>query len=312
VDAVDTARATVSVVIPSHDPARFPMLAAVVAAARAQTRQPDEIVVVVDHNEELFDRASRELTGVTVLGNRYGRGVSGNRNTGAEHTASTLVAFLDDDVEVGPDWLGRLIEPFADPRVVGTGGAITPIWPHRREWVPAEFLWAYGASYVGMPTRTTIVRNVWSASMVVRRDAFNAVGGFRTDFGKIGDRSQPEDTELCIRMAQANEGFWVYVPDAVIGHHVTPDRNRVGYFLTRCYREGRGKVAMARLPRNTQRPADLSHERRYLTRVLPRAVWRGLADTVTGRDPHGAARSAAVVMGVTAAAIGGATELLRG
>ena len=47
-----------------------------------------------------------------------------------------------------------------------------------------------GGSYAGMPTRTAEIRNVWSASMVVRREAFTAVGGFRVGFGKNGDQQQ--------------------------------------------------------------------------------------------------------------------------
>ncbi len=302
----------VSLVVPSHDDKRFETLASVVRAAQRQTVAPTEIVVVVDHNETLYQLASRELDAVTVLRNRYDRGVSGNRNTGAEHTATELVAFLDDDVVVPPDWLSRLIEPFDDPTVVGTGGAIEPIWNAPSWWVPKEFLWAFGASYVGMPTTTATVRNVWSASMVVRRTAFEAVGGFRTDFGKIGDRSRPEDTELCIRMAQTSGGVWRYVPDAVIGHHVPETPHRMRYFLTRCYNEGRGKVAMARLPRRSATDRrDLRSEKRYLTHVLPRAVWRGIADTATGRDRHGAARAGAVLIGVAAAALGGVAELLH-
>lgn len=306
---------SVSVVIPSHDDRRFGYLIETVDSARRQSLPPAEIVVVVDHNDTLYHRAKRELAGVTVLRNVYGRGVSGNRNTGAEYTTTPLIAFLDDDVLAAPDWLARLVQPLDDPDVVGTGGAIRPIWASEPGWVPPEFLWAYGGSYEGMPTRTTPVRNVWSASMVVRREAFEAVGGFRTDFGKVGDRSRPEDTELCIRMARAAGGHWLYVPDAVIGHHVPDTPHRVGYFLIRCYHEGAGKVAMARLPQaagGADPGGILGAERHYLTRVLPRAVWRGVADTATGRDRRGVARSGAVLAGLTAAALGGAGELIRG
>nr|BFE71393.1 hypothetical protein GCM10020092_046940 [Actinoplanes digitatis] len=76
-----------------------------VASARSQTYAPAEIVVVVDHNPALFRRARRDLGGVTVLENLYAQGVSGNRNTGAFHTSTSLIAFLDDDTVADPDWL---------------------------------------------------------------------------------------------------------------------------------------------------------------------------------------------------------------
>jgi GT2 family glycosyltransferase len=295
----------VSVVIPCHDQRRFHLLVAAVASVRAQSRAATEIVVVVDHNEAMHARVTRDLPGVTVLRNLYQRGVSGNRNTGAQHTTTPLIVFLDDDTLAEPDWLARLVEPFADPSVVGTGGAIRPAWAERPRWVPEEFLWAYGGSYAGQPTTTSEVRNVWSASMAVRRVVFEAVGGFRVGFGKVGDRSRPEDTELCLRMARAGGGRWLYVPGAVIAHRVEAERSTLGWFLSRCYHEGRGKIEMSRLHRRT---GALGAEREWVRR-LPVAVGRGIASTLRGRDRHGAARAAAVLAGVAAAGLGAAIEI---
>jgi GT2 family glycosyltransferase len=239
---------SVSVVIPCHDHRQWSDLVGAVHSALAQSLVPAEIVVTVDHNPTLFARAQRELDGVTVLENRYSRGASGNRNTGAFHTRTPLIALLDGDSRAHPGWLARLVAPLRDPAVVGTGGAISPVWQCQRPaWFPGEFLWAIGGSYTGMPTTVSPTRNVWSASMAVRRDVFEAVDGFRDGFGKIGDRARPEDTDLCVRMARASGGHWMYVPDAVIDHPVPPERTTFGFFLARCFSEGRGKVEMARL-----------------------------------------------------------------
>lgn len=298
----------VSVVIPTHDEGRWSYLTDAIRSAQAQQPRPAGIVLVVDHNEALYARATRELEGVTVLRNAFERGVSGNRNTGAFHVTTPLIAFLDDDVTARPDWLARLVAPLADPDVVGVGGAIEPGWERPRpRWIPEEFLWAYGASYEGMPTTTATARNVWSASMAVRREDFLAVGGFNTTFGKIGNRSRPEDTEFCLRLADAQGGHWIYEPGAVIRHPVPPSRLTTRYFLSRCYNEGRGKIAMARLARGRD---SLGSERDYLRRTLPRAVRRGVADALTGRDRSGGLRAGAVLVGVTAAGVGGVRELV--
>jgi GT2 family glycosyltransferase len=299
---------TVSIVIPTYSDNRWALLTRTVASARSQLHPAAEIVVVIDHSPALYRRARRDMPGVTVLENRYAQGVSGNRNTGAFHTRTPLIAFLDDDTVAEPDWLGNLVAPFTDPDVVGSGGEISPAWegPQPR-WLPEEFLWAVGGSYTGMPTTTSPVRNVWSASMVVRRDAFLAVGGFRTGFGKLGGQNRPEDTELCLRMSAASGGHWMYVPDAVIRHAVPAERASFGFFLRRCYAEGRGKVQMASLHTGSD---SLSSEREYL-RSLPRAVVRNIAAAGRGRGVNHALKAGGVLAGVAAAGWGGAVETVH-
>jgi glucosyl-dolichyl phosphate glucuronosyltransferase len=300
-----TPRPSVTIVIPTHSASRWHSLVKTVASARSQFHTPAEVVVVVDHNPEFFRRVRRDLAGVTVLENAYAKGVSGNRNTGAFHAQTSLIAFLDDDTTADPYWLGQLVAPFNDPRVVGTGGGISPDWERRApRWMPEEFLWAVGGSYAGMPTRTAPIRNVWSASMVVRRDTFVAVGGFRVGFGKLGSQNRPEDTELCLRMSALDGGHWMYVPDAVIRHEVPAVRATFRFFLHRCYAEGRGKVQMAGLHGGSE---SLGAERSYLW-SLPKAVVRNLGAAARGHGVEHALKAGGVVAGVAAAAAGGVVE----
>ncbi|HET6481407.1 MAG TPA: glycosyltransferase family 2 protein [Actinoplanes sp.] len=297
---MDSTPLDTTIVIPTHTEDRWSSLVRTIACAMSQQAAPAEVVVVVDHNPALFHRIERELPGVIVLENAFAKGVSGNRNTGAFHAKTALVAFMDDDITAGPEWLGRLIEPFSDPRVVGTGGGIIPAWEREKapSWMPEEFLWAVGGSYAGMPTETSPIRNVWSASMVVRRQIFDAVGGFRVGFGKLGDRNRPEDTELCLRMSAYDGGQWMYVPGAMIRHEVPANRSTFPWFVKRCYAEGRGKVQMAGLDQGGS--DTLGTERSYLW-SLPKAAVRNLA---TGRF----GKAGGIVAGVAAAGWGGVVE----
>ncbi|GLY06353.1 MULTISPECIES: glycosyltransferase family 2 protein [Actinoplanes] len=293
-----------TIVIPTYSEVRWEYLTRTLSSARAQTYTPEEIIVVVDHNPAMFARIQRELPGVTVLQNEYAQGVSGNRNTGAFHAKTPLIAFLDDDIVAETDWLERQIEPFTDPTVVGTGGAIEPAWEGPApKWMPDEFLWAVGGSYAGMPTETAPIRNVWSANMIVRRDVFVAAEGFRVGFGKLGDRNRPEDTDLCLRMSEVSGGHWMYVPAAVIQHEVPTERASFRFFVKRCYAEGRGKVQMSGLHENDA----LGAERSYLW-SLPKAVLRHVGAGLTGKGADHFLRAGGVVAGVTAAGVGGVVE----
>jgi hypothetical protein len=45
--------------------------------------------------------------------------------------------------------------------------------------------------------------------------------------------------------------------------------------------------------------------------TIPKAIGRGVTDTLTGRDRKGAGRAGAVLVGVTAAGVGGVVELFQ-
>jgi polysaccharide pyruvyl transferase WcaK-like protein len=138
---------------------------------------------------------------------------------------------------------------------------------------------------------------------------FDAIGGFRDDFGKVGGRSRPEDTDLSLRAAAARPGgTWIYDPAAVVSHHVPLERATFGYFLRRCLNEGSGKAELAALNGGGQ---STSTERLYTRRVLPRGVARGLRDTVRG-DVSGGLRSIAITAGLSAAMAGFAASRVTG
>ena len=296
-----SAQATASVVIAGHTEERITSMLRAIRSAQAQVPAPAQVIVAVDHNPRLCEMLAA-VEGIIVVDHQGEPGASGTRNAGAALAGSELLVFLDDDTEAHPGWLAHLIAPFADPAVIGSGGMTHAVWQSLRpRWFPDEFGWVVGASHVGLPTTVATVRNVWSENMAVRRVAFEAVGGFRQGFGKVGHKSRPEDTDLCIRVGAAvSDGHWVYVPTAVVDHDVPATRATLRFFLRRCYWEGAGKVELSS---HLGDDRDLGDERSYLLRVLPLGVVRHLgAGRVT--------QSLAIIAGIAMAAAGGAGALL--
>jgi glucosyl-dolichyl phosphate glucuronosyltransferase len=257
----------VSVVMAAHSMDRWALLVSACESVHEQVHTPAEIILSIDHNDDLFDRARRELDGIVVVANEGPTGASGTRNAGVRLATQDYVAFLDDDIKADPHWLDLLLRPFADSTVVGTGGGIDAAWVNGKpRWFPDEFGWVVGGSFKGMPEVTAPIRNVWSENMAVRTQAFRDVGGFREDFGKVLNQSRPEDTDLCIRMSALAPGNqWIYVPAARVQHHVPAERSTVSFFMERCYSEGRGKAEMAAF---IDAPDTLSRERDYVKAVL--------------------------------------------
>ena len=169
--------AATSVVICAYTLDRWDDLLGAVASARGQEPAPREVVLVIDHNDALLQRAQAEVVGARVIANTGARGLSGARNTGVEAASGEIVAFLDDDAAAEPGWLSALVAPFADPHVVGTGGGAIPIWSvPRPAWFPDEFGWVVGCSYRGMPVVQAAVRNPIGCNMAFRRAALVEAG----------------------------------------------------------------------------------------------------------------------------------------
>jgi GT2 family glycosyltransferase len=285
----------VSVVISAYTERRWDDLMAAVRSVERQTLPALEIIVAVDRNPALLERVRAELPGAVAVANDGHDGAGGARNSGVAAARGAIVAFLDDDAVAAPRWIEELVLPFADPQALGAGGRITPRWIDGRPgWFPEEFDWVVGCTYRGMPETAAPVRNLIAANMAVRRDVFDALDGFRVDFGKVGRRSSPEETDLCIRaLARWPERSWIYHPPAEVHHTVPAERGRWRYFLERCWYEGLGKGELAGL---VGERSGLSSEWDYSLKVLPRGVLRGVADGLRGRL-DGVRRAAAIAIG---------------
>lgn len=290
-----------SVVICAYTDVRWPQIVRAVDSVLTQQRVTDELILVVDHEEALRDRARAAFVGVTVVASTGPRGLSGARNTGVELASNDVVVFLDDDAEAEPDWLCRLLRHYRDPDVLAVGGRAVPAWEGSRpRWFPPEFDWVVGCNFTGQPTHVSPVRNVIGCNMSFRRDALIRTGGFNPALGRVGTVPVGcEETELCIRLRHQHPDCAIlYDPQAVVRHVVTAGRATWRYFRRRCVSEGRSKAVVARL---AGREAALSAEREYTRRTLPAALWRELRASVTGK-PVGLLRAGAIVAGLALAA----------
>lgn len=287
----------VSVIVCAYTLDRWDQMSAALRSAADQVPPPSEVILVVDHNPELLARAEREFGDVKVVPSVGVRGLSGGRNTGLQTATGEIAVFLDDDAEADPGWLGALVAPYDDERVLVTGGKVLPIWETGRpRWMPEEFDWVVGCSYRGMPTGEAPIRNPIGCSMSLRRQVAIDAGGFRSEVGRVGTLlAGCEETELAIRLRRLLP--WsqvVYVPGSTVRHHAPASRARWAYFRSRCYQEGRSKAILSRFEGTK---AGLSSERAYATRVLPAGVLRGASQMLRG-DRGGAQRVGAIVMGL--------------
>lgn len=302
--AVMNTAPSLSVVICAYTLDRWEDIRTAITSVRAQVRPADEILLVIDHCEELYELATTSVRGVRVLPNRERKGLSGARNTGVAAARCEVVAFLDDDAAADPDWTDRMMDHYSDPRVVGVGGLVRPWWETGRPvWFPPEFDWVVGCSYRGLPVRTAPVRNFIGANMSFRRAELVSAGGFRTDLGRVGTRPLGcEETELCLRIAARRpDAVLLYEPAAAVRHRVPGTRSNWAYFRSRCYAEGLSKALVAR---HSGARAATASERTYLRSTIPGAFARTLRSGRPGALPTLVALSTGVGATVAGYAVG--------
>ena len=294
---------SVTVVVCAYTRDRWVTLRRAIDVTLDQINCDDELIVIIDHNDALLARCREYIGDFTVFPNRHNQGLSGARNTALDEAHGSIIVFLDDDAIPLDGWLDALRAPYVDKCVYGVGGFAKPHWiSGQPEWFPEEYLWVVGCSHRGLSSGQHQVRNLVGANMSFRKAAFEHVGGFAEQLGRIREQLFGcEETEFSIRLTQANpDAIILYEPSSQVEHHLAQHRASFGYFVRRCWAEG---ISKAEVSRRVGRSKALSTERNYVLRVLPRGIWNGLHDSAGG-DPWGVARSVTIVVGLLATAAG--------
>lgn len=205
------------------------------------------------------DAVRAEFPEVVVHAHPVNLGVASGRNAAAalaaRRFASDLLLFLDNDMTVEPDFLGRLAEPFgSDPalaqttpkirmlgredRLYGAGGCAVDFRRGRTNHV------GYGEADLGQYDRR--VRCIPSGGcMLVRADLFHRLGGFDTLFDPYG----PEDLDLGLRLVDAGY-HGLFIPEAVVYHEPRPGRTFGGSGYSAAYARNKARLWLRFLHRH--------------------------------------------------------------
>lgn len=184
----------VSVIIPVFNCKEF--LAKAIDSALAQTYQPLEIIAIDDGStDSSTDILASYQPRITVI-NQLNAGPSAARNNGARHASGDYLAFLDSDDLWDPRKTEIQVAALkAHPKAVAT------YCDHRSIDAKGQILGHTGALEHARSSGKILEdlihgQRIKSPSLVmVRRDSFNAAGGFDTDL------RFSEDYDLWLRLA---------------------------------------------------------------------------------------------------------------
>ncbi len=209
---------TVSIVMPTFG--RWEWTAATLGALLANTEPCYELIVVDNGSpDDTVKRLMGQTENVRLVQNSSNLGFGVACNQGASHARGEFLVFLNSDVLVAPGWLRPLVSRGASARVGAAGprfldpdGTVQEAGPllyrsgitspHGRAEVDAQ-----GSR------RPRIVDYVSAACLLVRRRAFDDVGGFDAAYGA----GYYEDVDLCLALAR--RGFLTVVePRSTVTH----------------------------------------------------------------------------------------------
>jgi GT2 family glycosyltransferase len=215
----------VSVLIATYN--RPAALRQTVADLAAQTRPPDEIIVVDQSHDEQgrpLDQRDR-LPALACL--RYLRQSPPNaqraRNRAIREARGDILVLVDDDVRVPPDFLAAHLRSYEDAAIDGVAGQVLEPGQAPTAVLPREFGWPHNG-WMFLPLHYALpceAINWPSCNGSVRRRAALAVGGFDEQFV----RTWNDDSDFSWRLHRA--GFRVvFNPAATLVHLKVPSGGR--------------------------------------------------------------------------------------
>lgn len=167
------------------------------------------------------------------------------RDAAAAASVGEILAFLDDDVIVNPEWLERIRDVYADPAVAAAGGRLD-------HTVQGEALRGLGdvgriladgrltRNFAADPGRIIEVDHLPAVALSFRRSAWEAIGGLSRRFP---DDGRYAEAEACLHVRHAG-GRLLFVP-AAIGSAPAPEIPPYGRSDPRAlYRLRRAHMAM--------------------------------------------------------------------
>lgn len=200
----DLSRAYISVIIPSYNSAA--VLPEAVESVLAQTVPADEIIIVDDGSMDDTAEVCRRLGTRLRYRRQANAGASTARNAGAAMSRGDWLAFLDaDDLWAANKLELQLAALQQHPDV---DFAVTAAWAESSDGGPAQYMYWEGSLDPHRMRQELLVRNILTgicSSLLIRREAFEAVGGF-------ADGCACEDRRLAVALLECHRAILLAQP----------------------------------------------------------------------------------------------------
>ncbi|WP_430391367.1 glycosyltransferase [Dyella sp. 20L07] len=210
----------VSVIIPVYGKLAY-TLACLRSLARHAPVAAFEVIVVDDASPDDSTATLARIDGLRLIRNNANLGFIGSCNAGADAARGDYLLFLNNDTQVMPNWLDGLLNCFAERADCGIAGSRL-VYPDGRLQEAGSLVFADGGCWnVGRFEQRDDpawryrreVDYVSGASLLIRNNVFQSVGGFDTRYMP----AYYEDTDLGFAVRQLGLRVY-YEPTSTVIH----------------------------------------------------------------------------------------------
>lgn len=144
------------------------------------------------------------------------------RDIGSKNAKGSVLAFIDDDAYPKEDWLRSANRLFKKKKIEALCGPgilpqISSTWERIFDEVVKTFIGSGGYGYRFIPDKQRYVDDYPSMNFFIKKNIFDKLGGFNSDFWP------GEDSKLCEDLVYREKGKILYSPDVVVYHHRRKD-----------------------------------------------------------------------------------------
>lgn len=277
----------ISIVITAYTIERINDIFELLDSVQAQTFKDLETIFIIERSEELLYKVNdyikqKNIACVNAIFSKDKIGLSGARNLGITKAKGKIIAFIDDDVVLFPNWAEAMVKAYHDESTIGVTGPGLPMWEDNKlKWLPEELYWIVSATAFTGWTEERAVRSAWGMNMSFRREAFNQCL-FSTNFGQTTGGKEAwkagpvDDAEFSIKLRLKTKKAIMYNPLVQVYHKVYIYRLTRKFIRGQCYWQGYSKALLKKMYPDDADTKALVKEMDLLKRILLKLIPRSL------------------------------------
>lgn len=249
---MESQKVDVSVLIATF--AREDLLEEVLASLECQELDGIGLQVLIGDNacrEETSELCSvfssrMDLTYVAVPA----RGKNNTLNALIPKAKGDICILTDDDIIAEPDWIKQFVHGAARyPETSLFGGRVLPNFAHGDDYPEHPLIQKYAHAGNWPDGEGPIAHHrIHGTNMAVRRQIFEDGARFNALVGPNGKNyMMGSETEFCLQLRYHGYSA-VYLPEAIVHHHIRREQYDPDWWLQRMERRGRGAVLLKPTP----------------------------------------------------------------